>query len=56
MMFENHRTFKTQFAGRELIVETGKTCMLSNGFLLGALWRHCRYGKCYDVRKTARGN
>ena len=25
MMFENHRTFKTQFAGRELIVETGKT-------------------------------
>ncbi len=31
MMFENHRTFKTQFAGRELIVETGKTCMLSNG-------------------------
>lgn len=24
-MFENYKTFKTQFAGRELIVETGKT-------------------------------
>jgi len=30
-MFENHRIFKTTFAGRELSVETGKTCALSNG-------------------------
>ncbi|MDR0903312.1 MAG: polyribonucleotide nucleotidyltransferase [Ruminococcus sp.] len=30
-MFENARTFKTTFAGRELTVETGKTCELSNG-------------------------
>ncbi|MCL1881160.1 MAG: polyribonucleotide nucleotidyltransferase [Oscillospiraceae bacterium] len=27
----NHKVFKTMFAGRELIVETGKTCELSNG-------------------------
>ncbi|MDR0223097.1 MAG: polyribonucleotide nucleotidyltransferase [Oscillospiraceae bacterium] len=30
-MFENHKIFKTAFAGRELTVETGKTCELSNG-------------------------
>lgn len=30
-MFENHRIFTTTFAGRELKVETGKTCGLSNG-------------------------
>ncbi|MCL2037062.1 MAG: polyribonucleotide nucleotidyltransferase [Oscillospiraceae bacterium] len=30
-MFQNHRIFKTTFAGRELTVETGKTCELSNG-------------------------
>ncbi len=30
-MFENHRIFKTTFAGRELSVETGKTCALANG-------------------------
>ncbi len=30
-MFENYKMFKTTFAGRELTVETGKTCMLSNG-------------------------
>jgi polyribonucleotide nucleotidyltransferase len=30
-MFENAKTFKTIFAGRELVVETGKTCELSNG-------------------------
>ncbi len=30
-MFENHRIFKTTYAGRELTVETGKTCELSNG-------------------------
>ncbi len=29
--FDNHRVFKTMFAGRELTVETGKTCELSNG-------------------------
>ena len=38
-MFENYKTFKTQFAGRELIVETGKTCELSNG----SCWVH--YGE-----------
>ncbi len=30
-MFENRRIFKTTFAGRELSVETGKTCELSSG-------------------------
>ena len=38
-MFENYRTFKTTFAGRELVVETGKTCELSNG----SCWVH--YGE-----------
>ena len=30
-MFENYKVFKTTFAGRELSVETGKTCGLANG-------------------------
>ena len=30
-MFENHKIFKTTFCGRELSIETGKTCELSNG-------------------------
>ncbi len=38
-MFENYRTFKTTYAGRELVVETGKTCALSNG----SCW--VRYGE-----------
>ena len=38
-MFENYKEFKTQFAGRELTVETGKTCGLSNG----SCW--VRYGE-----------
>ncbi len=38
-MFENHKIFKTTFAGRELSVETGKTCALSNG----SCW--VRYGE-----------
>ncbi len=38
-MFENHRVFKTTYAGRELTVETGKTCELSNG----SCW--VRYGE-----------
>jgi polyribonucleotide nucleotidyltransferase len=38
-MFENFKTFKTIFAGRELSVETGKTCELSNG----SCW--VRYGE-----------
>ena len=29
--FDNYRVFKTMFVGRELKVETGKTCELSNG-------------------------
>ena len=29
--FDNYRVFTTTFAGRELKVETGKTCELSNG-------------------------
>ena len=31
IMFENHKIFTTTYAGRELSVETGKTCELSNG-------------------------
>ena len=38
-MFENYRTFETTYAGRKLIVETGKTCALSNG----SCW--VRYGE-----------
>ena len=30
-MFDNHSIFETTFAGRQLLVETGKTCELSNG-------------------------
>lgn len=30
-MFENHKIFKTQLAGRELVVETGKFAQLANG-------------------------
>ena len=37
--FDKHRIFKTMFAGRELTVETGKTCELSNG----SCW--VRYGE-----------
>ena len=38
-MFENFRTFETTYAGRPLVVETGKTCGLSNG----SCW--VRYGE-----------
>ncbi|MGN0579395.1 MAG: polyribonucleotide nucleotidyltransferase [Ruminococcus sp.] len=38
-MFENYRTFETVYAGRKLVVETGKTCGLSNG----SCW--VRYGE-----------
>ena len=38
-MFENYRKFETTFAGRPLVVETGKTCGLSNG----SCW--VRYGE-----------
>ena len=37
--FDHYRVFKTMFAGRELVVETGKTCELSNG----SCW--VRYGE-----------
>lgn len=35
-MFENYKVFKTTFAGKELSVETGKTCGLANG----SCWVH----------------
>ncbi|MDE7365263.1 MAG: polyribonucleotide nucleotidyltransferase [Ruminococcus sp.] len=38
-MFENYRKFETTYAGRPVIVETGKTCGLSNG----SCW--VRYGE-----------
>lgn len=38
-MFENYRVFETTYAGRPLVVETGKTCGLSNG----SCW--VRYGE-----------
>ncbi len=38
-MFEKYRTFETEFAGRPLVVETGKMCCLSNGSCL------VRYGE-----------
>lgn len=38
-MFEKYRVFETTYAGRPLIVETGKTCELSNG----SCW--VRYGE-----------
>ncbi len=38
-MFDNYKVFETMFAGRKLIVETGKTCELSNG----SCW--VRYGE-----------
>lgn len=38
-MFENYKTFETTYAGRPVVVETGKTCGLSNG----SCW--VRYGE-----------
>ncbi len=38
-MFENYKVFETTYAGRPLVVETGKTCGLSNG----SCW--VRYGE-----------
>ena len=38
-MFENYKKFKTDFAGRELMVETGKIAQLANGACL------IRYGE-----------
>ncbi|MBR3921212.1 MAG: polyribonucleotide nucleotidyltransferase [Oscillospiraceae bacterium] len=38
-MFENYRVFETTYADRKLVVETGKTCELSNG----SCW--VRYGE-----------
>ncbi len=39
MTFDNFRTFETEFAGRPLVVETGKTTQLANGACL------VRYGE-----------
>ena len=33
-MFENYRTFQYEFAGRPLIVESGKMAGLANGSVL----------------------
>ena len=33
-MFENYKVFKTEFAGRPLVVETGKVAGLANGSAL----------------------
>ncbi|HEX2937589.1 MAG TPA: polyribonucleotide nucleotidyltransferase, partial [Ruminiclostridium sp.] len=38
-MFENYRTFETEFAGKKLVIETGKVAQLSNGSCL------VRYGE-----------
>ena len=38
-MFENYKIFKTDFAGRDLVVETGKIAQLANGACL------IRYGE-----------
>ena len=38
-MFENFRTFETEFAGRPLVIETGKMTQLANGACL------VRYGE-----------
>ena len=38
-MFENFRTFETTYAGRPVVIETGKTCGLANG----SCW--VRYGE-----------
>lgn len=36
-MFENFKTFETTYAGRPVVVETGKTCGLANG---SCPWRY----------------
>ncbi len=38
-MFDHYRTFETEFAGRPLVIETGKLCGLANGSCL------VRYGE-----------
>ena len=40
-MFENFRTFETEFAGRPLVIETGKMTQLANGACL------VRYGEIF---------
>ena len=39
LVFENYKVFKTDFAGRPLVVETGKIAGLANGACL------VRYGE-----------
>ena len=39
MTFDKFRTFETEFAGRPLVIETGKTTQLANGACL------VRYGE-----------
>lgn len=47
-MFENYKVFKTQLAGRNLVVETGKFAQLANGTCM------VRYGDtCVNVAVTA---
>ena len=53
-MFEKYRKFETTFAGRPLVVETGKTCELVQRFLLGSLRRNRCYGKCNRQCKAER--
>ena len=38
-MFENYKTFETEFAGKKITFETGKMCCLSNASVL------VRYGE-----------
>ena len=38
-MYENHKIYQTRFAGRDLVVETGKFAQLANGSAL------IRYGE-----------
>ncbi len=49
-MFENYKVFETTFAGRPLVVETGKTCELSNG----SCW--VRYGETVVMANVTASN
>ena len=45
-MFENFKTFETTYAGRPVVVETGKTCGLANG----SCW--VRYGETVQLPQS----
>ena len=59
MVFDKFRKFETEFAGRPLVVETGKMTQLANGACKRSLSCKIRRHRCtrglYSIRKAKRG-